>query len=60
MPELPEVETVRRGLSGELTGKTIRHFDLVHPGGNRQRSDRPWQEINGAKIIEIKIGRAHV
>ena len=54
MPELPEVETVRRGLSGELTGKTIRHFDLVHPGGNRQRSDRPWQEINGAKIIEIK------
>mgnify|MGYP006266823755 FL=1 len=54
MPELPEVETVRRGLSTELPGKKIKKFDLVHPGGNRQGSDRPWKEINGARIIEIK------
>jgi len=32
MPELPEVETIRRSLAGLLAGKTITGVEVVHPG----------------------------
>ena len=31
MPELPEVETMRRGLALELEGATIRHVAILKP-----------------------------
>ncbi|SEQ14867.1 bifunctional DNA-formamidopyrimidine glycosylase/DNA-(apurinic or apyrimidinic site) lyase [Microlunatus flavus] len=31
MPELPEVETVRRGLAGLVTGRRIEHVGVLHP-----------------------------
>ncbi|MGJ3509367.1 bifunctional DNA-formamidopyrimidine glycosylase/DNA-(apurinic or apyrimidinic site) lyase [Enemella sp. A6] len=31
MPELPEVEVVRRGLATHLTGRTIADVDVLHP-----------------------------
>lgn len=32
MPELPEVETIRRGLQKYVVGKTVRSIDNIHPG----------------------------
>lgn len=54
MPELPEVETVRSGLARWLPGKKIAHIEVVHKGGNRQSSDRPFSAIEGATIVDIK------
>ena len=34
MPELPEVETIRRDLEGLLVGRTLRRVS-IHPGGER-------------------------
>ncbi|WP_028709416.1 bifunctional DNA-formamidopyrimidine glycosylase/DNA-(apurinic or apyrimidinic site) lyase [Propionicicella superfundia] len=31
MPELPEVETIRRGLAAHVTGRTITAVDVLHP-----------------------------
>jgi len=31
VPELPEVETVRRGLAGPLTGARVEHVTVLHP-----------------------------
>ncbi len=31
MPELPEVETVRRGLAAGIGGRTIARVDVLHP-----------------------------
>jgi formamidopyrimidine-DNA glycosylase len=31
VPELPEVEVVRRGLAAHVVGRTIRHVDVLHP-----------------------------
>lgn len=38
MPELPEVETVRRGLNEHLSGRRIEHVDLRHPRAYRRHS----------------------
>lgn len=31
MPELPEVETIRRGLATHISGRTIQSVDVLHP-----------------------------
>ena len=51
MPELPEVETVRRGLALKMTGRRILRADL-------RRADlrRPFPPALAAR----QIGRAHV
>jgi formamidopyrimidine-DNA glycosylase len=54
MPELPEVETVRRGLEQWMPGKKIARLDLLHRGGNRKSSDRPLTSVRGAKVREIR------
>lgn len=36
MPELPEVETVRRGLAEHLVGRTIRKVEVLHPRAARR------------------------
>lgn len=54
MPELPEVETVRRGLAPHLTGARIAHVD-------QRRPDLRWpmpvdlvQVLTGARVSELR------
>ncbi len=41
MPELPEVETVRRGLSGRVTGRRIHGVEVYHPRAVRRYGPGP-------------------
>lgn len=41
MPELPEVEVVRRGLAEHVTGRTIANVDVLHPRAVRRHGDGP-------------------
>lgn len=54
MPELPEVETVRRGLEPWVAGKKIKDIELVHKGGNRSTTFAPISSARGAKIKSLK------
>ena len=54
MPELPEVETVRRGLEPWVKGKKLKGIELVHKGGNRASTFAPISAVEGAKIIDLK------
>lgn len=53
MPELPEVETVRRGLEKLVTGFKIVKAEDLHPRTLKSESIAPLASINGAKIIDI-------
>ena len=50
MPELPEVETVRRGLQHLVTGYTIREANQLHPRALKPESIAPLESLQGAKI----------
>ena len=54
MPELPEVETVRRGLEPYLRGKKIRSLDILHNGAHRATTYLPLSAANGATIKEVR------
>lgn len=54
MPELPEVETVRRGLEQWVIGKKIREIEIVHKGGNRSSTFAPLSAVKGARIRNIR------
>ena len=53
MPELPEVETVRRGLAQWLPGKKITDVEVLHPRATNPRSIAPLIELRGARIENI-------
>lgn len=53
MPELPEVETIRLGLVGHLTGSTIAAARVLHPRATRRSP-------GGASDIEGLVGRTIV
>ena len=53
MPELPEVETVRRGLVKLVKGYTITAAHDLHPRALKPESIAPLRSINGAKIIDL-------
>jgi len=53
VPELPEVETVRRGLEHFLTGYTIRTSQNLHPRLLKPASIAPLSAIEGARITTI-------
>jgi formamidopyrimidine-DNA glycosylase len=53
MPELPEVETVRRGLEPWVIGKKIKKIEILHKGGNRSTTFAPLNVIEGAKIVKM-------
>ncbi len=53
MPELPEVETVRRGLSHLLTGYTFRTAQDLHPRLLKPASLAPISAVIGARITTI-------
>jgi formamidopyrimidine-DNA glycosylase len=50
MPELPEVETVRRGLQHLITGFRISAAHDLHPRALKPESIAPLHTLNGAKI----------
>lgn len=53
MPELPEVETVRRGLTHLLTGFTFRSAQDLHPRLLKPTSLAPLSALIGARITDI-------
>jgi len=53
MPELPEVETVRRGLAHLLTGYTFRSAQGLHPRVIKPASLAPLSTVIGARITCI-------
>ncbi len=53
MPELPEVETVRRGLVKLVKGYTITAAHDLHPRTLKPESIAPLNSISGAKIIDL-------
>ena len=54
MPELPEVETVRRGLQKLIKGYTITAAHELHPRALNPESIAPLKSINGAKFLDVK------
>ena len=53
MPELPEVETVRRELEKQVKGFTITAAHDLHPRALKPESIAPLKTINGAKIVDV-------
>ncbi|EKE43796.1 hypothetical protein OCGS_2130 [Oceaniovalibus guishaninsula JLT2003] len=50
MPELPEVETVRRGLAPVMEGRRILHADLRRPDLRWPLPDRMADRLTGARV----------
>ena len=50
MPELPEVETVRRGLQHLVAGYKITQAQQLHPRALKSESIAPLESLQGAKI----------
>jgi formamidopyrimidine-DNA glycosylase len=48
MPELPEVEVVRRGLEEHVAGRTIEHVRVLHPRAVRRH-------LPGAKDLQARL-----
>ena len=53
MPELPEVETVRKGLAHFLTGYTFRSAQDLHPRMLKPASIAPIDAVVGARIESV-------
>ena len=53
MPELPEVETVRRGLEHFVTGFTFRSAHNLHPRVLKPASIAPLSAVEGSRIVSI-------
>jgi len=54
MPELPEVETVRRGLAPVLEGRTIRNAAIRRPDLRWPLPDRMAQRLTGARVERLR------
>lgn len=54
MPELPEVETVRRGLAPWLSGRRIKSISKLHPRATRSGSNLKLEHVVGAKITSVE------
>jgi len=53
VPELPEVETIRRGLAHFLTGYTFRSSEDLHPRVLKPASIAPFSAVEGARIKSV-------
>ncbi len=54
MPELPEVETIRRQLAPHLCGRTIESVEILDPRWTRPGPPEPVQrELRGARVQEV-------
>ena len=54
MPELPEVETVRRGLITHAVGRAIIGATQLHPRALNPKSVSDLHAIEGAKILDVR------
>lgn len=57
MPELPEVETVRRGLEPWLVNRKIKRIEVLHQGahrGYRKMEEIPLSAAHGSRIKAIR------
>ncbi len=54
MPELPEVETVKRGLQKLLPGRVVNSVDYDWPKGFPNAQADVDEFLIGAKILEVK------
>ena len=53
MPELPEVETVLRGLEPVMMGQKIRNADIRRPDLRWPFPENMSQRLTGAKILRL-------
>ena len=53
MPELPEVETIRRSLLPILTGKKIKKVEILNPVVIESQNPQAFIELAGAEITDI-------
>jgi len=54
MPELPEVETVRRGLLPVMEGHVIAHADVRREGLRWPFPDRMADRLTGARVVRLR------
>ncbi len=54
MPELPEVETVRRGLTPAMEGQTIAQADVNRPGLRWPFPDRMSDRLAGQTVLRLR------
>ena len=54
MPELPEVETVRRGLLPMMEGRVIRHADIRRSGLRFPFPERMGERLTGAQVKALR------
>ncbi len=54
MPELPEVETVRRGLLPVMEGQVIAHADIRRPDLRWPLPDRMADRLTGQRVIALR------
>lgn len=54
MPELPEVETVRRGLEPVMTGQVIAHAEVRRPDLRWPLPDKLAHRLTGRQILAMK------
>lgn len=54
MPELPEVETVRRGLEPVLVGRTIRHADVRRPDLRWPFPENMKARLEGRRVLALR------
>ncbi|MCX6424455.1 MAG: DNA-formamidopyrimidine glycosylase, partial [Actinobacteria bacterium] len=50
MPELPEVEVVRRGLAEKVTGRVIAQVEVLHPRAVRRNIGSLADDLLGERI----------
>ena len=54
MPELPEVETIVRGLQKTVVGKTIKNVRVIHPIIVKQNSRNFKKNVEKSEIIRVR------
>jgi formamidopyrimidine-DNA glycosylase len=57
VPELPEVEVVRRGLSAHVTGRTVADVEVCHPRAVRRHlpgADDLVSRLRGRTVVDVR------
>ena len=54
MPELPEVETVMRGLRPSMEGAVIQHAEVRRPDLRWPFPDRMAERLTGARVLAMR------
>jgi formamidopyrimidine-DNA glycosylase len=57
VPELPEVEVVRRGLSAHVLGRTITHVEVRHPRAVRRHAPGAADlvsRLRGRRVVDVR------